>query len=236
MSDDEEPRRRRRKPVTGGHSPSRAPLKKKVKTAKGRKLSSTRWLQRQLNDPYVERARAEGYRSRAAYKLIELDDKFKLIKPGARVVDLGAAPGGWTQVALQRGASHVVGVDLLAMEAIPGAVLMELDFSEEDAPRKVKAALGGEADLVISDLAPWTTGHKATDHLKIIALVEIAAEFALETLKPGGAFVAKVFQGGAEEDLLKRLKGAFERVKHAKPDSSRSGSAEIYLVATGFKG
>ncbi|WP_027068595.1 RlmE family RNA methyltransferase [Euryhalocaulis caribicus] len=234
MSDDEERRRRRSGPVKKGQP--RRGLTKRVKTAKGRKSSSTRWLQRQLNDPYVEQARAMGYRSRAAFKLIELDDKFKLIRKGMRVADLGAAPGGWTQVALERGASRVVGIDLLAIDPIPGAELLELDFTEEGADEAVKAALGGEADLVVSDLAPWTTGHKATDHLKIIALVEVAAHFAFDVLAPGGAFVAKVFQGGTEQELLKELRGRFEKVKHAKPDASRSESAEIYLVAQGFKG
>lgn len=234
MSDDEERRRRRSGPVKKGQP--RRGLTKRVKTAKGRKSSSTRWLQRQLNDPYVEQARAMGYRSRAAFKLIELDDKFKLIRKGMRVADLGAAPGGWTQVALERGASRVVGIDLLAIDPIPGAELLELDFTEEGADEAVKAALGGEADLVVSDLAPWTTGHKSTDHLKIIALVEVAAQFAFDVLAPGGAFVAKVFQGGTEQELLKELRGRFEKVKHAKPDASRQESAEIYLVATGFKG
>ncbi|MBA4800298.1 MAG: RlmE family RNA methyltransferase [Euryhalocaulis sp.] len=234
MSDDEERRRRRSGPVKKGQP--RRGLTKRVKTAKGRKSSSTRWLQRQLNDPYVEQARAMGYRSRAAFKLIELDDKFELIRKGMRVADLGAAPGGWTQVALERGASRVVGIDLLAIDPIPGAELLELDFTEEGADEAVKAALGGEADLVVSDLAPWTTGHKATDHLKIIALVEVAAHFAFDVLAPGGAFVAKVFQGGTEQELLKELRGRFEKVKHAKPDASRSESAEIYLVAQGFKG
>ena len=234
MSDDEERRRRRSGPVKKGQP--RRGLTKRVKTAKGRKSSSTRWLQRQLNDPYVEQARAMGYRSRAAFKLIELDDKFELIRKGMRVADLGAAPGGWTQVALERGASRVVGIDLLAIDPIPGAELLELDFTEEGADEAVKNALGGEADLVVSDLAPWTTGHKSTDHLKIIALVEVAAQFAFDVLAPGGAFVAKVFQGGTEQELLKELRGRFEKVKHAKPDASRQESAEIYLVATGFKG
>lgn len=237
MSEDEEGgerRRRRSGPVNKG-TPRRG-LTQRVKSAKGRKASSTRWLQRQLNDPYVERAHAEGYRSRAAYKLTELDDKFHLIKPGMRVADLGAAPGGWTQVALRRGASKVIGIDLLEIDPIPGADLMVLDFTEEGADETVKAALGGEADLVISDLAPWTTGHKATDHLKIVALVELAVDFAYDVLGPGGAFVAKVFQGGTEKTLLDELRQRFTRVKHAKPGASRSESAEIYLVATGFKG
>ena len=241
MSDDEtggERRRRRRRSAANKPGDTRAAKQfhERVKTARGRKLSSKLWLERQLNDPYVRRAKSEGYRSRAAFKLVELDDKFHILKPGMRVVDLGAAPGGWVQVALERGASQVVGVDLLEMEPITGAELMALDFTEVDAPGKVKAALGGPADVVLSDLAPWATGHKATDHLRIIALVERAAEFALETLKPGGAFVAKVFQGGAEGALLERLKHRFAKVRHAKPDASRAESAETYLVALGFKG
>lgn len=241
MSDDpnppEEKRRRRSGPVKkGGDARSAKSLHEKVKSARGRKLSSTRWLQRQLNDPYVQRAKQEGYRSRAAYKLIELDERFKLLKPGARIVDLGAAPGGWVQVALKRGAAHVVGVDLLEMDPIEGAIMMTLDFSEPDAPERVKAALGGPADIVLSDLAPWTTGHKSTDHLRIVALVELAAEFALETLRPGGSFVAKVFQGGTEDDLLHRLKHRFETIRHAKPPASRSESAETYLIAKGYRG
>ena len=245
MSDDtplhgDEPKRRRKKKedreVKSGDARAAKQFHEKVKTARGRKLSSTRWLQRQLNDPYVQRAQSEGYRSRAAYKLIELDDRFHVIPKGGRVVDLGAAPGGWVQVALKRGAQTVVGVDLLEIDHIAGAEMMMLDFSEPDAPDKVKAALGGPADAVLSDLAPWTTGHKPTDHMRIVALVELAAEFALETLKPGGSFVAKVFQGGTEDELLNTLKGRFKKVRHAKPPSSRAESAETYLVATGFKG
>lgn len=244
MSDDtpegEEPKRRRKKKADRAVKPSDSRAAKqfheKVKTARGRKISSTRWLQRQLNDPYVQRAQAEGYRSRAAYKLIELDDRYHVIPKGGRVVDLGAAPGGWVQVALQRGAQTVVGVDLLEMDHIAGAELMVLDFSAPGAPAKVKAALGGPADAVLSDLAPWTTGHRPTDHLRIIALVELAADFALETLKPGGVFVAKVFQGGTEDTLLTRLKPRFDKIRHAKPPASRAESAETYLVATGFRG
>lgn len=251
MSDDQNPpdkppeksagerrrRRRRSGPVKkGGDARAAKSLHEKVKSARGRKLSSTRWLERQLNDPYVQMARQEGYRSRAAFKLIELDDRFSLLKKGGRVVDLGAAPGGWVQVALARGAAHVVGIDLLEIDPIPGAILMQLDFTDETAPEKVKEALGGPADAVLSDLAPWTTGHKATDHLRIVALVELAADFALETLKPGGVFVAKVFQGGTEDDLLGRLKPRFEMIRHAKPPSSRSDSAETFLIAKGFRG
>ncbi len=235
--DGEEPRRRRRSgPVTkGGDARSAKQFHTKVKTARGRKYSSKLWLERQLNDPYVALAKREGYRSRAAYKLIELDDKFGLIKQGMRVADLGAAPGGWAQVALKRGARHVVGVDLLEIEPIPGATLMELDFTEDGADIQVKDALGGGADLVISDLAPWTTGHKQTDHLRIVALVEAAAYFAIDVLQPGGSFVAKVFQGGATGDLLDMLKARFKTVRHFKPPASRSGSAETFVIAQGFK-
>ncbi|MGE0408994.1 MAG: RlmE family RNA methyltransferase [Amphiplicatus sp.] len=207
-----------------------------VKTARQRKLSSTLWLQRQLNDPYVARAKAEGYRSRAAYKLVELDEKFGLLKKGARVVDLGAAPGGWCQVAAKAGAARLVGVDYLGMPAIPGATLLTLDFLDEAAPAKLKALLGGQADLVLSDMAAPTTGHKATDHLRIVALAEAALDFAEEVLAPGGAFVSKVFQGGAEGELLARLKTNFETVRHAKPKASRADSAEMYVVALGFRG
>jgi 23S rRNA (uridine2552-2'-O)-methyltransferase len=233
----EKRRRRRSGPMTGGGDARAAKqFHTKVKTARGRKYSSKLWLERQLNDPYVARAKQEGYRSRAAYKLIELDDKFGLIKPGMRVADLGAAPGGWAQVAVKRGASHVAGVDLLDMEPVPGAVLLTLDFTEEGAADTLKEALGGRADLVLSDLAPWTTGHKSTDHLRIVALVELAAHFALEVLQPGGAFVAKVFQGGATGEVLDTLKVRFKTVRHYKPPASRQESAETFLIATGFKG
>jgi len=244
MSDDkggdseggEKRRRRRSGPVTkGGDARAAKQFHTKVKTARGRKYSSKLWLERQLNDPYVARARQEGYRSRAAYKLIELDDRFGLIKPGMRVADLGAAPGGWAQVAVKRGATHVVGVDLLEMEQVAGAVLLTLDFTEEGADAVLKEALDGPADLVLSDLAPWTTGHKSTDHLRIVALVEEAAHFALDVLRPGGGFVAKVFQGGATTELLDLLKARFEKVRHYKPPASRAESAETFLVATGFK-
>ena len=230
-------RRRRSGPVTrGGDARAAKQMFERVKTARGRKTSSTRWLQRQLNDPYVKKAQMEGYRSRAAYKLIQLDERFKLLKPGMRIVDLGSAPGGWVQVALKSGASEVVGIDLLEIEPISGATLLQHDFSADDAPDLVKAEMGGAADAVISDLAPWTTGHKNTDHLRIVALVELAAHFALETLKPGGFFIAKVFQGGAEGDLLDLLKANFDKVRHFKPDASRSESAETFVIAMGFKG
>ncbi len=207
-----------------------------VKTAKGRKVSSTLWLDRQLNDPYVARAKAEGYRSRAAYKLKELDEKFGLIKKGARVVDLGCAPGGWLQVAAEKGAGRVAGIDYLPMPHVPGTEHLELDFLDEDAPEKLKKLLGGEADLVLSDMAAPTTGHKSTDHTRIIALADAALDFAEDVLAPGGAFVAKVFQGGAEGDLLARLRKNFAIVKHAKPRASRADSAEMYVVALAYKG
>lgn len=237
-SEEEGGRRRRRSgPVTkGGDARAAKQFRTRVKTARGRKLSSTRWLDRQLNDPYVKKAQMEGYRSRAAYKLIELDEKFKFLRPGQRIVDLGSAPGGWVQVALKQGATEVIGIDLLEMDPIEGAVLLQKDFTEDDAPDLVKAEMGGPADLVISDLAPWTTGHKTTDHLRIVGLVEMAAQFAFETLKPGGSFVAKVFQGGTSGELLDQMKGRFAKVRHFKPPSSRSGSPETFLIATGFKG
>ncbi len=231
-----EPRRRRRKPMTGGASAGRGDLSQKVKTARGRKTASTQWLQRQLNDPYVQRAQAAGYRSRAAFKLLEIDERCDLFVRRARVVDLGAAPGGWVQVALEKGASHVVGVDLLAIEPIPGAILLEGDFTEQETVDRVRAALDGPADLVLSDMAANTTGHRATDHMRVVALVEEAAAFAEEVLRPGGGFVAKVFQGGTEGSLLARLKQSFTSVKHVKPPASRKGSPETYLVAQGFRG
>lgn len=208
--------------------------KTRVKTAKGRKLSSTLWLERQLNDPYVQRAKAEGYRSRAAYKIIELDEKFHFLKGGQRVLDLGAAPGGWSQVAAKKKAK-VVGIDLLPIKPIPGAELIEMDFMDEAAPEKLRQMLGGNADVVLSDMAPNSSGHSGTDHLRIMALVEAAFEFACEVLNEGGTFVAKVWQGGAEAEMLKEMKRRFATVKHAKPNASRANSAEIYVVAMGFK-
>ena len=218
----------------------------KVKSAKGRKLSSTLWLQRQLNDPYVMRAKADGYRGRAAYKIIELDDRFRFLVPGARVVDLGCAPGGWCQVAVDRvnalgakkgkAAGRVLGVDLQEVEAIRGAELHVLDFLEEGADDRVREWLGGPADVVMSDMAAAASGHQQTDHLRIIALCEAAAEFAFDVLEPGGTFVAKVLAGGAEGELLRRLKAAFTRISHVKPPASRKDSSEKYLVATGFRG
>ena len=213
-------------------------LSVRVKTARGRKISSQLWLQRQLNDPYVARAKMEGMRSRAAFKLIELDDRFKLLKPGKKVVDLGAAPGGWTQVAVDRcGAGNVVGIDINAWEPIQGAICLTLDFLDPRAPEKLKEALGGQkADIVLSDMAAPATGHAATDHLRIIGLAEVAWAFAEEVLAPGGTFVCKVFQGGTEGDLLKLIKQRCGSVKHAKPPASRKDSAEVYLLAQDFKG
>ena len=214
----------------------------RVKTAKGRKPSSTRWLQRQLNDPYVIKARSEGYRSRAAFKLKELDDRFHFLRPGLRVVDLGAAPGGWTQVVVERIKSDrdgstgaVVGMDILDWDPVPGAVTLVGDFTDDASPDRLREALGGLADVVLSDMAAPTTGHPPTDHLRIIGLVEVALDFALTVLAPGGIFVAKVFQGGTEKTLLDLLKRNFTTVRHAKPPASRAESAETYVVATGFK-
>ena len=226
----------------GGGRKSDKDLKVRVKTSKGRKIGSTLWLQRQLNDPYVARAKAEGYRSRAAYKLKELDERYHLLHPGMRVVDLGAAPGGWSQVAAAATGSTdahplVVGIDYLDMDPIPGVVLLKQDFTDDDAPPRLLEALGGRPpDIVLSDMAAPTTGHKATDHLRIINLVELAADFAIGVLAPGGSFVAKVLQGGTEHELLALLKRHFASTLHAKPKASRPESAETYLVARGFKG
>lgn len=225
--------------TSGGFSGNRE-LKKRVKTARGRKPSSIRWLQRQLNDPYVALAKKEGYRSRAAYKLIELDDKFHFLKAGKTVLDLGAAPGGWTQVAAARVKSTeekplVVGVDILPMPSIPSAIVMQLDFMEDTAPDKIRELIKGGVDVVLSDMAPNTTGHQATDHIRIMALIEAAYPFACEVLSVGGVFIAKVFQGGAEKELLAQMHKDFTTVKHAKPKASRSDSAEMYVVAMGFR-
>ena len=210
---------------------------KRLRTAKGRKVSSTAWLERQLNDPYVKRAKAEGYRSRAAYKLIELDERFGLLKGVRRVVDLGIAPGGWTQVVRhQVPEAQVVGIDLLPTEPIDGVTILEMDFMDEEAPARLREALGGEADLVLSDMAANTVGHPQTDHLRTMGLVEAGLEFATEILRPGGAFVAKVLAGGADNNLVAELKRRFSAVKHAKPPASRKGSSEWYVVAQGFKG
>jgi len=223
-----------------GRDASGRPLKVRVKTGKGRSLSSKLWLERQLNDPYVARARQEGYRSRAAFKLVEIDDKQHVLKKGARVVDLGAAPGGWSQVAAKRvGAPNqgrVIAIDVLDMDIVPGVDFLRLDFLDADAPEKLKAMIGGPANVVLSDMAANATGHARTDHLKIMALVEAAAEFAGDVLAPGGAFLAKVLQGGTESALLATLKRDFAKVQHLKPAASRADSAELYLLATGFRG
>ncbi len=213
----------------------------RVRPAKRRKPSSTAWLERQLNDPFVQEARRQGYRSRAAFKLIALDVRFRFLKPGARVVDLGAAPGGWSQVAAARigareGRGRLVGIDLQPMAPVPGAELLTLDFLAPEAPAALRAALAGPADVVLSDMAAPATGHAATDHLRIIALAEAAHAFARDILRPGGSFVAKLYQGGGTADFLQRLKHDFAAVRHAKPPASRAESAEVYVVAQGFRG
>jgi 23S rRNA (uridine2552-2'-O)-methyltransferase len=210
---------------------------KRIRTAKGRKPSSTRWLERQLNDPYVRRAKAENYRSRAAYKLLELDEKFGLLKGAKAVVDLGIAPGGWSQVVRRRvPQGKVVGIDLLPTDPIDGVAILQMDFMDEAAPDRLKDALGSEADLVLSDMAANTVGHQQTDHLRTMALVEAGLLFATEVLRPGGAYVAKVLAGGADNQLVAEMKRHFTTVKHAKPPASRKDSSEWYVIAQGFKG
>ncbi len=213
-------------------------LKQRVKTAHKRSLSSQKWLERQLNDPYVARAKREGYRSRAAFKLLEIDEKYHILKPGQRIVDLGAAPGGWSQIAAKKVGpkGKVVGIDLLPIDPMPGVEFIQLDFLDESAPGKLIEMLGGPADVVMSDMAANTTGHKKTDHLRIIGLAEAAIYFAREILAPGGIFIAKVFQGGTENQLLADLKRDFAVVRHVKPAASRADSAELYVLATGFRG
>ncbi len=210
----------------------------RVKSARGRGVSSTRWLARQLNDPYVREAKAKGYRSRAAFKLIELDDKFRFLKPGARVLDLGAAPGGWSQVAASRvgRTGRIVAADILEMAPIPDVEVWQLDLLDADTPKKLAAALGGKADVVMTDMAAPTTGHRPTDHLRTVALFEAALDLAEQVLKQGGTFIGKVFQGGATGELLARIKKNFREVRHVKPPASRAESVELYLVATGFRG
>ena len=228
-------RRRGRAPTTA------RPAAVRVKSTAGRSASSAQWLERQLNDPYVSEAKRQGYRSRAAFKLLQLDDRFHLLKPGARIVDLGCAPGGWTQVASARikaeaGKGRVVGIDLLATDPVPGATLLREDFLAPAAPEALRAALGGAADVVLSDMAAPATGHAATDHIRVMALAEAAYDFARAVLAPGGSFVAKVLQGGSERVLLEAMKRDFTTVRHAKPPASRADSAEIYVVAQGFRG
>ncbi len=227
-----------RKPSGGGRG--ERDLKVRLRTGKGRSLAQRLWLERQLNDPYVARAKREGLRSRAAYKLIEMDDKYRFLKPGGRVVDLGAAPGGWSQIAANRvgadaGRGRVVAIDLLEMQAVAGVEVLHLDFLDAAAPDRLKEKLGGPADVVLSDMAANATGHRKTDHLKIMALAEAAAMFAREVLAPGGTFLCKVLQGGTEGALLADLKRDFATVRHVKPAASRADSAELYVLATGFR-
>lgn len=212
----------------------------KLKKSRGRSISSQRWLQRQLNDPYTQEAQKLGYRSRAAFKLIHIHEKYNILKPSMRVVDLGAAPGGWCQVLTEyidtsKSRNEIIAIDILEMEPMAGVTTLQLDFENPDAPEVLKSNMSGAADLVLSDMAPPTTGHKNTDHLRIMALVEMAYDFAEQILAPGGVFVAKVFQGGTEQELLKKLKQDFEKVHHFKPESSRKDSSEMFVVAIGFK-
>ncbi|MCV3242895.1 RlmE family RNA methyltransferase [Mesorhizobium sp. ZC-5] len=225
----------------GGTGTGARVLRTKVKKKRGLKESSRRWLERHLNDPYVQRSKADGYRSRAAYKLIEIDDKHHLLKPGMRVIDLGAAPGGWCQVAAARVKSteqnpRVVGIDYLEMDAVPGSAFLQMDFLDEAAPAKLVETLGGEPDIVLSDMAAPTTGHQRTDHIRTMHLCEVAADFAISVLRPGGHFLAKTFQGGTESGLLDALKRNFRSVHHVKPPASRNESVELYLLAKDFKG
>ena len=226
----------------GGQGGGSRKLTVKLRTAKGRKVGSTRWLQRQLNDPYVEEAKRRGYRSRAAFKLAEIDDRYRFLKPGMIVLDLGAAPGGWSQIAAERvgsaeGKGQVLAVDVNAIEPLPGVEVLTQDVSESDAPGAIRAALkGGGANVVLSDMAAPATGHRSTDHLRVVALVESALDFAEDVLKPGGTFLAKVFQGGAGGEIVARLKRSFAKVHHVKPKASRKESPEVYVLATGFRG
>jgi 23S rRNA (uridine2552-2'-O)-methyltransferase len=232
---DEPPRKRMVKPPTGGTEAGRG-KPERLKTARQRTPSQQAWLERQLNDPFAAKARAHGYRSRAAYKLIEIDERLNLLKPGARVIDLGLAPGGWTQVALERGVTSIAGVDLLPVGPLPPAHILQMDFTDPACGPRLIELLGGAPDVVLSDMAPNTVGHRQTDHLRIVGLIEAAADFAVEVLKPGGVFVAKAFQGGETAEVIGKLKARFASVKTVKPKASRAESSEIYLVATGFKG
>jgi len=232
-----------KKPPRGGSSSGRGgrSINQRVKKGRGLKNSSRRWIERQLNDPYVQRAKAEGMRSRAAYKLIEIDDKHRILKKGDRVIDLGAAPGGWCQVAVDRIRSsdedkRIAAIDYLEMDQMPGVEILQMDFLDDDAPQRLMDALGGEPDVVISDMAAPTIGHRQTDHLRTMHLIEVAADFAVRVLKPGGHFLAKTFQGGTEKDLLDLLKRNFKSVIHVKPPSSRAESVELYILAKDFKG
>lgn len=231
----EPPRKRMVRPPTGGDPAGRA-TPARLKTARNRTPSSQAWLERQINDPFAAEARALGYRSRAAFKLAEIDDRFGLIRRGSRVIDLGCAPGGWIQVALERRAASVAGVDLLQVDPLPPAVILQGDFTDPSMGPRLLEALDGAPDLVLSDMAPNTTGHRQTDHLRIMGLIEAAADFAVDTLKPGGSFVTKAFQGGETGQILEALKRRFSIVRNVKPKASRSESSEVYIVATGFKG
>jgi 23S rRNA (uridine2552-2'-O)-methyltransferase len=231
----EPPRKRMVRPPSGGEEGGRG-RPQRLKTAKQRTPSQQAWLERQLNDPFAARARAHGYRSRAAFKLAEIDDKLQVLKPGARVVDLGLAPGGWTQVAIERGVRHIVGVDLLPVDPLPPAQILQMDFTDPACGPKLMELLGGAPDVVLSDMAPNTVGHRQTDHLRIIGLIEAAAEFATSVLKPGGVFVAKAFQGGETAALMGDLRRRFADVRNIKPKASRADSSEVFIVATGFKG
>lgn len=230
----EPPRKRMVKPPTGGTDEGR-PKPARLKTAKMRTPSQQAWLERQINDPFAAKARALGYRSRAAFKLEEIDDRLRVLKPGARVIDLGLAPGGWTQLAIQRGVRDIVGVDLLPVDPLPPAHILQMDFTDPACGPQLIELLGGPPDVVLSDMAPNTVGHRQTDHLRIIGLIEMAAEFALDVLKPGGVFIAKAFQGGETAELIADLKRHFSDVKNFKPKASRADSSEVYIVATGFK-
>ena len=230
VTEAEPPRRKMVRPPTGGTAQGRG-MGTQIKTADKKSMSSIQWIKRQLADPWSERARAEGWRSRAAFKFSEIDDRFHLLKKGSRVIDLGAAPGGWIQVCVNRGAASVVGVDLLPIEPIPGSILIQADFTDAGVDQQLIDALGGPPDIVLSDMAHNTVGHRQTDHLKIIALIEIASDFAIRTLRPGGHFVTKNFQGGDAGRVLSDLRANFQEVKYVKPEASRKGSSEVYLVA-----
>jgi 23S rRNA (uridine2552-2'-O)-methyltransferase len=232
---DEIPRKRMVRPPTGGDGGGRA-TPARLKTAKFRTPSSQAWLERQINDPFAAQARAQGYRSRAAFKFAEIDDRFHLLRKGARVIDLGCAPGGWLQVLVQRGAGAVAGVDLLPVEPLSPVHILEADFTDPKVGPELMALIGGAPDLVLSDMAPNTMGHRQTDHIRIVNLIEAAADFAITTLRPGGAFVTKAFQGGETGVVLDILKRHFKVVRHVKPKASRAESSEVYIVATGFKG
>ena len=236
MSDDPpEERRRMVRPPSGGKDEGRHIGVTRVKTADRRTTSSQAWLQRQLNDPFVKLAKAQGYRARAAFKLTEIDDRFHLIRKGSRIIDLGCAPGGWLQVVKQRGAAEVAGVDLLPVDPVAGVHLIEADFTAPGVAEQLIAAIGGAPDLVLSDMAPNTSGHRQTDHLRIVGLIEAGADFAIANLRPGGNFVAKAFQGGETESVIRHLKAHFTDVRHVKPKASRTDSSEVFLVATGLK-